>query len=360
MPNLFDSLTVRDVTFRNRIAVSPMCEYSSEDGFANDWHVVHLGSRAVGGAGLVLTEAAAVVAEGRITPGDLGIYRDEHCETLARICAFVSSQGAVPGIQLAHAGRKASTSAPWTGGTFLEPGRGGWQTVAPSASPYAPTDGVPHALTVSEIADVVGAFATAAKRAVAAGFRVIEVHAAHGYLLHEFFSPLANDRTDAYGGSFENRTRIAREVAVAVRAAIGPSLPLFFRISATDWADGGWTVDESVALARDLAKLGVDLVDVSSGGLTSAQKIELSPGYQVPFAERIRAEAHVAVGAVGLITEATQADEIVRAGRADLVLLARELLRDPYWPLRAATELGVDVAWPDQYLRAKPRPAHAT
>jgi len=359
VPHLFDPLALRSVTLRNRIAVSPMCEYSSDDGFANDWHLVHLGSRAVGGAGLVLTEAAAVTAAGRISPADLGIYRDEHVAPLARIARFVERQGAVPGIQLAHAGRKASTGAPWDGGGPVSEADGGWQTVAPSAVPYAEHDSMPNALSAREIAEVVHAFATAARRSVAAGFRVIELHAAHGYLLHQFFSPLSNRRTDAYGGSFPNRTRIARDVVAAVREAIGPEVPLFARISATDWAEGGWTVEESIALSRDLAALGVDLIDVSSGGLTPAQQIAVGPGYQVPFAERIRSEARVATGAVGMITQARQADDIVGSEQADIVLLARELLRDPYWPLHAATELGVDVAWPNQYLRAKPRPVPA-
>jgi 2,4-dienoyl-CoA reductase-like NADH-dependent reductase (Old Yellow Enzyme family) len=357
MDHLFDPLTLRGVTLRNRIAVSPMCEYSSDDGFANDWHVVHLGSRAVGGAGLVITEAAAVSPEGRITPGDLGIYRDEHVAKLREIVTFVHAQGAVAGIQLAHAGRKASCAQPWHGGARLSRDAGGWTPVAPSALSFTQTDPAPHALTLHEIGDVIGDFVAATHRALEAGFRVIEIHAAHGYLLHEFLSPLVNARTDAYGGTFENRTRLVLEVARAVRAVMPAELALFVRISATDWAEGGWNLDESVRLAADFKALGVDLVDVSSGGAVSHQQIVLGPGYQVPFAERIRHAADVATGAVGLITEPQQADEIVRAGRADLVLLARELLRDPYWPLRASVALDADVAWPVQYDRARPRPA---
>jgi 2,4-dienoyl-CoA reductase-like NADH-dependent reductase (Old Yellow Enzyme family) len=358
MAHLFEPLTLRGVTLRNRIVVSPMCEYSSRDGYANDWHLVHLGSRAVGGAGLVLTEAAAVTAEGRISPDDLGVWRDEHVPKLREIVKFIHGQGAVAGIQLAHAGRKASTSAPWKGGKPLDGASGAWTTLAPSAVPFYPDATPPHAMTPHEIADLVADFVAATQRALEAGFRVIELHAAHGYLLHEFFSPLSNFRTDAYGGSFTNRTRIARELATAVRAVLPGDVPLFVRISATDWVDGGWTLDESVELARALRPLGVDLIDASSGGLALAQQIVLGPGYQVPFAERIRAEAAIPTGAVGLITEPQQADEIVRSGRADLVLLARELLRDPYWPLHAAQALDAEGPWPVQYLRAAaPRPA---
>ncbi|MBD5656046.1 MAG: NADH:flavin oxidoreductase/NADH oxidase [Candidatus Eremiobacteraeota bacterium] len=359
MSHLFDPLQVRGVTMRNRIAVSPMCEYSSRDGYASDWHLMHLGSRAVGGAGLVLTEAAAVAAVGRISPDDLGIWRDEHIGKLKEIVDFVHAQGAVAGIQLAHAGRKASTASPWKGGKPLTDASDAWQTVAPSPLPFYPDDRPPHAMTAAEIAALIDDFVAATRRALAAGFRVVELHAAHGYLIHEFFSPLSNVRTDHYGGSFENRTRIARELAAAVRAALPHDVPLFVRISATDWIDGGWTLDESVRLSRDLRALGVDLIDVSSGGLALQQNIALEPGYQVPFAERIRAEAGIATGAVGLITEAEQADEIVRSGRADLVLLARELLRDPYWPLHAAQALDVEGAWPVQYLRAAAPRVHA-
>jgi len=357
MAHLFEPLSLRGVTLRNRIVVSPMCEYSSEGGFANDWHLVHLGSRAVGGASLVLTEAAAVSAEGRITAGDLGIYRDEHVAKLAQIVAFIHAQGAVAGIQLAHAGRKASCAVPWHGGARVGHDAGGWTPVAPSAVPFSEHDAPPHALTLHEIGDVIGDFVAATQRALEAGFRVIELHAAHGYLMHQFLSPLVNFRTDAYGGSFENRTRLIREVARAVRDVLPAELPLFVRISATDWADGGWNVDESVRLAADLAALGVDLIDASSGGAVAHQQIAIGPGYQVPFAERIRGEARIATGAVGLITEPQQADDVVRGGSADLVLLARELLRDPYWPLRASVALGADVAWPVQYDRARPRPA---
>ena len=357
MAHLFEPLTLRGVSLRNRIVVSPMCEYSSNGGFANDWHLVHLGSRAVGGAALVLTEAAAVSAEGRITAQDLGIYRDEHVAKLREIVDFVHEQGAVAGIQLAHAGRKASSAQPWHGGRFVTRENGGWTPVAPSAVAFNDGDPAPHALTAHEIGDVAGDFVAATQRALEAGFRVIEIHGAHGYLLHEFLSPLANRRTDAYGGNFENRTRLIRDVARAVRGAMPDDMPLFVRISATDWAPGGWDVDEAVRLSAELHALGVDLIDVSSGGAVAHQQIVLGPGYQVPFAERIHGEARVPVGAVGMITDPQQADELIRGGSADLVFLARELLRDPYWPLRAATALGADVTWPVQYERAKLRPA---
>jgi 2,4-dienoyl-CoA reductase-like NADH-dependent reductase (Old Yellow Enzyme family) len=359
MALLFEPLTLRGTTFRNRIAVSPMCEYSSIDGFAADWHLVHLGSRAVGGAGLVLTEAAGVTPEGRISPNDLGIYRDEHVAKLRQIVDFVHAHGAVAGIQLAHAGRKASTARPWDGGKRVAPQDGGWEPIAPSAVAFDPTDPAPRAMSAVDLEELVRAFVAATRRAVEAGFGVVEIHAAHGYLLHEFLSPLSNRRSDRYGGSFENRTRLLREVAAAVRAALPPSHPLFVRISASDWIDGGWSIDESVALARDLKALGVDLIDASSGGLAPQQQIVLRPGYQVPFAQRIRAEAGIPTGAVGLITEAEQAEAILQDGSADIVLLARELLRDPYWPLHAATALGAEVAWPVQYQRAKPSPARA-
>ncbi len=324
MPHLFEPYTVRGVTLRNRIVVSPMCEYSSVQGFANDWHVVHLGSRAVGGAGLVLTEAAAVSLEGRITPNDLGIYRDEHIARLRRIVDFLHENGAVAGIQLAHAGRKASSAPPWEGGMPLPADReDGWDPLAPSPLPFHAGATAPIAMTEGHIARVLADFAAAARRAILAGFRVIEIHAAHGYLLHSFYSPLSNRRTDPYGGSFSNRTRLTREVLSAVRGAIPSDVPIFVRISATDWAEGGWTVDDSVRFARDLVPLGCDLVDVSSGGLVRDQKIAVGPSYQVPFAERIRAEANVPVGAVGMITQAAQADDIVRSGKADLTLLAR-------------------------------------
>jgi len=356
MTHLFEPLTVRGVTLPNRIVVSPMCEYSSVDGFASDWHLVHLGSRAIGGAGLVITEAAAVSPEGRITAGDLGIYTDAHVPELRRIVDFIHANGAVAGIQLAHAGRKASSARPWDGGRRVAAADGGWDPLSPSAIAYHDDDAPPLAMSETDIAQVVADFAAAAIRAVRAGFRVIEIHAAHGYLLHSFYSPLANTRTDGYGGSFANRTRLTHDVLRAVRAAVPHDVAVFVRISAVDWAPGGWTIDESVALARDLAQLGCDLVDVSSGGLVAHQQIAVGPNYQVPFAEEIRREARVATGAVGMITEAEQADEIVRSGKADLALLAREFLRDPYWPLHAATKLGIDVPWPKQYDRAKTRP----
>ncbi len=351
-PHLFTPLTIRGITFRNRICVSPMCQYSSRDGFANDWHLVHLGSRAVGGAGLVMMEATAVEDRGRISPEDQGIWKDEHIPFLARIAEFLKEQGAVAAIQLAHAGRKASTAAPWNGRGYVSPSEGGWVPVAPSAVPFNPEDPPPHELSKNEIRCVVEAFAAAARRALRAGFQLIEIHAAHGYLAHEFLSPLSNRRTDEYGGSFENRIRFALEVAEAVRAAWPAELPLWMRISATDWAEGGWTLDESVELAKCVRGMGVDLMDCSSGALTLQQKIELGPGYQVPFAERIRREAGIATGAVGMITEPEQADAIVRQGQADVVLLAREFLRDPYFPLRAARKLGVEIKPPRQYGRA--------
>lgn len=336
-----------------------MCEYSSQDGFATDWHLVHLGCRAQGGAGLVMMEASAVTAEGRISIGDLGIYKDEHVEKLAQIVRFIHSQGARAGIQLAHAGRKASMTVPFGGERLLTEEEGRWQTVAPSAIPFSASYSVPKALDEAEIAGVVSAFADAAKRADAAGFDFIEIHGAHGYLLHEFMSPLANQRTDEYGGSFENRIRMPLEVVDAVRAAWPEHLPLFMRISATDWAEGGWTPDEAVELARKLRGHGVDLVDVSSGGMVPNAKIPAGPGFQVPFAERIRKEAGVPTAAVGLITDPLQANGIIAEGQADMVLLAREMLRDPYFPLHAAAVLGEPMPWPRQYLRAAPHGASA-
>jgi len=353
MPTLFTPLSLRDVTLRNRIAVSPMCEYSSPNGFATDWHAVHLGSRAVGGAGLVLTEATAVTADGRISPADLGIYQDEHVEPLARIFRFIETQGAVPGMQLAHAGRKASTAEPWKGGGPVGVDDGGWTPIwAPSPLPFRDGWQTPREMSSSDIAGVVAAFATAAGRLLAAGGKVAELHAAHGYLLHEFLSPLSNVRDDRYGGSFENRTRIVREVVDAVRAVWPERLPLFVRISATDWTEGGWTIEDSIALARELKDRGVDLIDCSSGGNVPHAKIPLGPGYQVPFAEQVRAGAGIMTGAVGLITEARQAEEILARQQADLIIMARELLRDPYWPLHAAQALGAAVHPPVQYLRA--------
>ena len=354
--HLFAPLKIREVALRNRIVLSPMCQYSSEDGFANDWHLVHLGGRAVGGAGLILAEASAVEARGRISPNDLGIYRDAHVEPLRRITRFIHAQGAAAGIQLAHAGRKASTARPWDGGGPVEEADGGWRpVVGPSPVPFADAYPVPEALDGAGIAGVVGAFADAARRALEAEFRVIELHAAHGYLLHTFLSPLANRRTDRYGGDFAGRTRLLREVVAAVRGVWPERLPLFVRLSVTDWVDGGWDVDQSVQVARDLAPMGVDLIDCSSGGMVPRATIPVGPGYQVPFAERIRREAGVATGAVGLIEEPRQADAILRDGQADLVLVGRAMLRDPYWPQRAARELGQDAPVPAQYARAWPR-----
>lgn len=351
--SLFEPLALRGVTLRNRIGVSPMCQYSSTDGFANDWHLVHLGSRAVGGAGLVIAEATAVTPDGRISPQDLGLWKDEHVEMLSRIARFLRDQGAVAGVQLAHAGRKASTDVPWRGGAPLAPENGGWSPiVAPSAVPFGSRSQVPVALDATGIRRVVDAFRDSASRALRAGFQVIELHGAHGYLLHEFLSPLANHRTDQYGGSFENRVRLMLEVTDAVRSVWPESLPLAVRLSGTDWVEGGWDVEQSAELARLLGARGVDLIDCSSGGVVPGVRIPVAPGYQVSLAERVRAVSGVPTAAVGLITSAQQADAIVRAGSADIVLLARELLRDPYWPLRAARELGVAVEWPVQYQRA--------
>ncbi len=351
--NLFDPLALRSVTLRNRIAVSPMCQYSAVEGRANDWHLVHLGSRAVGGAALVCFEATAVEARGRISPSDLGLWEDGQIEPLARIVRFVEAQGAVACLQLAHAGRKASTAAPWDGGKPVPESQGGWKVVGPSALPFADGHPVPQPLDDAGPGEVARAFVAAARRALAAGFRAVELHAAHGYLLHQFLSPLSNRRADAYGGSFENRTRLAREVVAAVRAEWPERLPLLVRISATDWAPGGWDADQSVELCRALGALGVDLVDVSSGGLVPYAQVPAGPGYQAAFAERIRREAGVATGAVGMISSPEQADHVVRSGQADLVLLARELLRDPYFALRASSVLRQDGPWPKQYLRAR-------
>ncbi|HEV7921581.1 MAG TPA: NADH:flavin oxidoreductase/NADH oxidase [Thermoanaerobaculia bacterium] len=349
---LFSPFTLRGVTFRNRIFVSPMCQYSSEEGFPTPWHLVHLGSRAVGGAGLVIVEASAVSPVGRITAWDSGLWSPEHADAFRPIVQFISDAGAVAGIQIAHAGRKASTEKPWRGGRPITEGPDSWKTVAPSAIPFREGDPVPHALTLAEIDEVVSQFAHSAELALQAGFRVLEIHAAHGYLLHEFLSPLCNERNDEYGGSLENRMRLTLRVAEAVRRRWPDSLPLFVRISATDWAPGGWDLEQSVELCRRLETLGVDLIDCSSGGAVPHAKIELGPGYQVPFARTIRAEASIPTGAVGLITEATQAEQIITTGDADCVLLARQLLRDPYFPLHAARELGVEVGWPAQYGRA--------
>lgn len=349
---LFAPFRQRGLTLRNRVVVSPMCQYSSADGFANDWHFVHLGSRAVGGAGLVVLEATAVTPDGRISPRDLGIWDDAHVDGLARCVRFMADQGSPAGVQLAHAGRKASVAPPWEGGRVVAPADGGWQTVAPSAVPFRPGDPAPHALTIEEIRGVTAAFADATRRSHEAGFRVIELHAAHGYLLHQFLSPLSNRRTDEYGGSFEHRVRFLLEVVDAVRAAWPEENPLWVRVSATDWADGGWDAEQTVALARLLVERGVDLIDCSTGGLVSGVKIPVGPGYQVEFAERVRREAGIATGAVGLITTPEQANAIVANEQADVVLLARQLLRDPYWPLKAAKALGSPITWPVQYERA--------
>jgi 2,4-dienoyl-CoA reductase-like NADH-dependent reductase (Old Yellow Enzyme family) len=353
MATLFAPFTQRGATLRNRIVVAPMCQYSCVDGVPGDWHLVHLGSRAVGGAGAVIIEATAVTPEGRITPADCGLWNDAQAEAFRRIAAFLREHGAVPGIQLAHAGRKASTEAPWRGGHPLPPAAGGWQTVAPCALPFADGHPLPHELTRVEIQSLVDAFTSAAIRALRAGFELIELHFAHGYLVHEFLSPLSNRRADAYGGDLEGRVRFALEVTRAVRAVWPEERPLWVRISATDWAEGGWDLPQSVELARLLAALGVDLVDCSSGGMVPHAKVPLAPGYQVPFAAAVRRDAGIATAAVGLITEARQAEAILQAGSADVIVMARQLLRDPFFPLHAARELGVDVAWPNQYLRAK-------
>jgi 2,4-dienoyl-CoA reductase-like NADH-dependent reductase (Old Yellow Enzyme family) len=358
MAGLFDTLAIRDLKFANRVFVSPMCQYSSHDGYANDWHLVHLGSRAVGGAGLVLTEATAVLPEGRISPQDLGIWSDEHIEMLSRIVSFIHEQGSIAGMQLAHAGRKASTRRPWDGQGTVPENEGGWKkVVAPSALAFTDNYPMPQALTTDGIQEVVAAFAAAARRACQAGFRVIEIHAAHGYLIHEFLSSVSNRREDNYGGSFENRTRLCREIVAAVRSAWPKELPLFVRISTTDWVEGGWDIDQSVKLAGELKKMGVDLIDCSSGGNVPHAQIPVGPGYQVAFAERIRREAEILTGAVGMITSPVQAEHIIRTGQADAVIMAREFLRDPYWALRAARELEQPIAWPVQYLRAAPKDA---
>ena len=351
---LLDPLTLRGITLRNRIGVSPMCQYSSVNGLANDWHLVHLGQFAVGGAALVLTEATAVVPEGRISPQDLGLWSDDHMDMLARIGRFVRAQGAIFGSQLAHAGRKASVVRPWEGGGPLGVDAGGWSPiVAPSAIPFDAGWQVPVELDEPGIARVIDAFGSAARRARDVGMQVLEIHAAHGYLLHEFLSPLANSRTDRFGGSFDNRARLLRSVVSAIRSVWPEDLPLLVRISATDWQEGGWMIDDSVALARLLRQDGVDLIDCSSGGIVHGVKVPFGPGYQTGFAERVRRDAGIATGAVGLITSAEQAETIIRSGQADMVFLARELLRDPHFPLRAGRELRQDVAWAPQYVRAK-------
>ena len=352
MARLFDPLQQRSLTLRNRLVVSPMCQYSAVDGVPNDWHLVHLGSRAVGGAAVVIAEASAVSAQGRISPADTGLWNDQQAEAWARITRFMSCQGAIPGVQLAHAGRKASTAPPWLGGAAVSAEEGGWTPVAPSALAFGEHSPLPRALDDIELRNVIDDFASAAWRALAAGFRVIELHAAHGYLLHQFLSPLSNRRTDAFGGGFDNRIRLLLTVIDAVRKVWPERLPLWLRISATDWVEGGWDLEQSIELARIVATRGVDLIDVSSGGLVSGAKIPVQPGYQVPFSARIRREAGIATGAVGLITEPHHAQAVIDRDEADVVLLARELLRDPYFPRRAAQELEADLHAPDQYLRA--------
>ena len=350
---LFSPWQLRGVQFRNRIGVSPMCQYSATDGLGNDWHLVHLGALAAGGAGLVMTEATSVTPEGRISPFDLGLWEDHQMAALARIAAFLESQGAVPGIQLAHAGRKASVARPWDGGGRLLPGEGGWPVVAPGPLPFNPGELESMGLDEAGIEGIVEAFQSAACRAAVAGFKVIELHAAHGYLLHQFLSPLSNHRKDGYGSSLDNRMRLPLRIAAILREALPDDRALFVRISATDWMDGGWNPEESVRFAAALKDTGVDLIDVSSGGLAPGASIPLAPGYQVPFAARIRASAQVPTAAVGLITGAREAEAIVAEGKADLVLLGRAMLRDPHWPFQAARELGAETSWPSQYLRAK-------
>lgn len=357
-PMLFQPVTLKNISFRNRIVVSPMCQYSAENGLANDWHLVHLGSRAVGGAGLIIVEATAVEPRGRISPDDLGIWDDEQIKPLQNITRFMKEHGSVPGIQLAHAGRKASTYAPWKGKGYVSEEKGGWEVVSASAIPYARDYGLPRALTVEEIEHIVRSFKEAAVRALEAGFQLIEIHAAHGYLLHQFLSPHSNHRDDEYGGSFANRTRFLMEVVEAVRSVWPDDYPLWVRISATEWLEHtsqpSWTLEDSVRLSQMLRERGVDVVDVSSGGNAPEQKISIGPGYQVPFSETIRREAGVATCAVGLITDAEQAEHILQDGKADFIALGREMLRHPYWPLHAAKALNAEINWPKQYERAKP------
>jgi 2,4-dienoyl-CoA reductase-like NADH-dependent reductase (Old Yellow Enzyme family) len=356
MSHLFSRLTIKDIVFKNRIAVSPMCQYSSvENGCANDWHLVHLGGRAVGGAALVIQEATAISAEARITPRDLGIYLDDHIEKLRQITDFIHAQGSVAGIQLAHAGRKASHLAPWEGSRQLlstEPG--GWKTKSSGSLPFSAGEEPPAAASRDDIRQIINDFSAAASRALGAGYRVLEIHAAHGYLINQFLSPLVNTRTDEYGGSFKNRIRLLLEIIDAIQKVWPDRLPLFIRISSSDWMEGGWDMDQSVQLAAILKENGVDLVDCSSGGAVPEARIRTGPGYQVPFAERIKKETGILTGAVGLITGPEQAEQILEQGQADLILLAREFLRDPYFPLHAAQTLGENIPWPDQYLRAKP------
>jgi 2,4-dienoyl-CoA reductase-like NADH-dependent reductase (Old Yellow Enzyme family) len=353
MSALFSPITIKNITLKNRIVVSPMCQYSAVDGFANDWHLVHLGSRAVGGAALIIQEATAVSPEGRISAGDLGIWSDDHLPALKRIVSFIHQHDAVAGIQLAHAGRKASFDVPWNGGKCIKVSDGGWQPVAPSAIPFNEGDEIPAELSLTEIEKVKADFKAATIRALDAGYKVIEIHAAHGYLLHQFLSPLSNQRKDQYGGSYENRIRLLLEVIADVQQAWPKENPLFVRISATDWVEGGWSAEESVKLSATLKGLGIDLIDCSSGGLHTEQKIPVRPGYQVEFSAQIKKETHILTGAVGLIYDPHQAEVILQADQADLIFMARELLRDPYFPLHAAKQLGVDVKWPNQYERAK-------
>lgn len=355
MSRLFSPLTIKSISLKNRLVVSPMCQYSAEDGFANDWHLVHLGSRAVGGAALVIQEATAVSPEGRISYGDLGIWKDEHIEKLKQITAFIHQNGSVAGIQLAHAGRKASHEIPWKGGAQIMEGLQSWPTVSASAVVFTDGETVPHELSKEEIKGVVSDFKSAALRALKAGYKVVEIHAAHGYLVHQFLSPFSNQRTDEYGGSFENRIRFLTEILDGVKEVWPQDLPLFVRISATDWKEGGWNIEESVKLAAHLRENGVDLIDTSTGGNITGVKIPLTPGYQVPFAARIKQEAGIMTGAVGLINTAQQAEDILSNGEADLILMARQMLRDPYFPMHAASELGEDIQWPSQYERAKPK-----
>ena len=352
MSPLFSSFTIRGLTLKNRIVVSPMCQYSSQDGMPTDWHLVHLGSRATGGASMVMVEATAVSPAGRISPGDSGIWSAAHADAFKPIAAFIKSQNAVPAIQLAHAGRKASTDVPWRGGRFLHPAEGGWQTVAPSPIPFREGDCAPREMTTADIEQAITDFVDATQRSAEAGFEAIEIHMAHGYLLHEFLSPLSNQRTDEYGGDLEARAKFPVQVARAVREKFPQHLPVFVRISATDWADGGWDLSQSIQLARWLKNEGIDLIDCSSGGLVPGAKIPVAPGYQVPFAAAIRKDAAISTGAVGLITEPQQADDIVANNEADLVFLARAMLRDPYWPIHAARTLHVQVPYPPQYGRA--------
>jgi 2,4-dienoyl-CoA reductase-like NADH-dependent reductase (Old Yellow Enzyme family) len=352
MSKLFSSFSIKDINLKNRIVMSPMCQYSATDGLTNDWHMVHLGCRAAGGAGLIMTEATSVSPEGRITPGDIGLWNNKHVDGLSRIVSFIHSQSAIAGIQLAHAGRKASCAVPWEGGNQLDKEQGGWQTVAPSNISFTTGERAPEPLNSEGIQKIISDFKAAAERARVAGFNVIEIHSAHGYLLHEFLSPISNRRTDEYGGSFENRTRLLRKVIDAVKSVWPSGSPLFVRISATDWTEGGWTIDESVKLAYILKDMGVDLLDCSSGGNVYNAKIPVSPGYQVPFSEAVR-KTGIFTGAVGFITTARQAESILQEEKADLVLLGRELLRNPYFPLLAAHELDENVKWPAQYLRAK-------